>query len=93
MVVETSEWPRRSCTVRMSVPCWSKLDAKEWRIVWPTSASSSPTASRAESLFQPAFADVVLVPAEVVAEFVQEGGADLVAVILLVLLHPIPQVR
>jgi hypothetical protein len=28
-----------------------------------------------------------------VAEFVQEGGADLVAVILLVLLHPIPQVR
>jgi len=30
MVVETSAWPRRSWTVRMSVPFWRRQVAKLW---------------------------------------------------------------
>ena len=34
MVVETSAWPRRSWTVRMSIPLSKRWVVKEWRRVW-----------------------------------------------------------
>ena len=43
-------------------------------------------------LFEAAVGDFVFVPAEVVAEFVEEGGADFVAVVLLFCADPFPDV-
>ena len=40
MVVLTSEWPRNSCTVRMSVPACRRWVANEWRRGWPHALST-----------------------------------------------------
>ncbi len=41
---------------------------------------------------QPALTHIVLIPSEVVAEFVQEGGAHFIAEVLLILFHPLPEI-
>ena len=51
----------------------------------------SPEAKHPNSL-QPPLRDLVLVPAEVVAEFVEEGGAHFIAVVVFFLADPLPQV-
>jgi hypothetical protein len=41
---------------------------------------------------QSAFRDFLLVPAEVVAEFMQESGANFVTIVVLLLAHPFPKI-